>query len=155
MLASARPIASGSRGTIAVGSTPDSRSLTSPTSTVTTGRPQAIASLTTLGEPSYKLANNRQSAAFISHGKLVLTATMDELKQRVLRFRLQYADQAPDAGQLGKVLERNGSGKLWQAIIQDPNRPAIDSLRKMDGISDFEESPLNLEEVYTALMGPK
>jgi len=94
-------------------------------------------------------------AAFISKGQLHLAAPMDELKQRIMRYRLQFETHAPDAEPLGKVLQRNGSGKLWQAIIQDPNRQAIESLRELDGISDFEETSLSLEEVYTALMGPR
>ncbi len=93
--------------------------------------------------------------AFIAGGKLLLAATMDELRQRIVRVRLRYAQQPPDAGQvaqLGTVLERNGAGKLWQAVIQDPNRMALEGLRSRDDIFDFEETPLPLEEVYSALL---
>jgi len=90
--------------------------------------------------------------AFIAGGKLLLTATMDELRQRIVRVRLRYAQQPPDAGPLGTVLERNGAGKLWQAVIQDPNRVALEGLRARDDIFDFEETPLPLEEVYSALL---
>jgi ABC-2 type transport system ATP-binding protein len=93
--------------------------------------------------------------AFLANGKLLLTASMDELRQRVMRYRLRYETQAPDAAPLGRVLERNGSGKLWQAVVLDPIRPAVEQLREGEDVFDFEETPLNLEEVYCALLTQK
>jgi ABC-2 type transport system ATP-binding protein len=93
--------------------------------------------------------------AFLADGRLLLAATMDELRQRVVRFRLRYEEQPPDAAVLGVVLERNGSGRLWQAVVRDPDRTAVEALRAAAGVSDFEESPLGLEEVYCALMAGK
>src|SRR5262245_49441608 len=49
-------------------------------------------------------------AAFIAQGRLLLSATMDELRQRIVRLKLRYEDQPPDAAGLGSVLQRNGSG---------------------------------------------
>src|SRR5262245_40567751 len=93
--------------------------------------------------------------AFLAHGKLLLAATVDELRQRVVRFRLRYEERPPDAAALGTVLERNGAGKQWQAVVQDPNRAAVEALREAEGVHDFEEGPLGLEEVYLALMARK
>jgi ABC-2 type transport system ATP-binding protein len=93
--------------------------------------------------------------AFLAHGKLLLTATVDDLRQRVVRYRLRYEQEAPDAAVLGTVLERNGSGRQWQAVVQDPNRAAVEALRAAHGVHDFEETPLALEEVYCALMAGK
>jgi ABC-2 type transport system ATP-binding protein len=90
--------------------------------------------------------------AFIAGGQLLLTARIDELRERIVRFRLRYENQPPDPATLGTVLERNGSGKLWHAIIQNPNRDAVEKLRLAESISDFEETPLGLEDVYCALM---
>ena len=90
--------------------------------------------------------------AFLAHGKLLLAATLDELRQRVVRFRLRYEEQPPDAAPLGTVLQRNGTGRLWQAVVRDPDRSAVEALRDAEGVHDFEESPLGLEEVYCALM---
>jgi ABC-2 type transport system ATP-binding protein len=90
-------------------------------------------------------------AAFLSKGRLLLSATMDELKARIVRYRLRFEGEAPDAARLGVVLERNGSGRLWQAIIKDPVAEAVHYLRQREGVSEFEETPLTLEEVYTAL----
>src|SRR5206468_5605531 len=52
--------------------------------------------------------------AFLTRGRLLLTAPMDELRQRIVRLRLRYAGLPPDASTLGTVLQRNGSGKCWQ-----------------------------------------
>lgn len=93
--------------------------------------------------------------AFVKQGRLLLTAPLDELRQRIVRYRLRYEHRSPDAALLGTVLERNGSGRQWQAVIQDPNRAAVDALRNMEGILDFEETPLGLEEMYHALLGRK
>jgi ABC-2 type transport system ATP-binding protein len=90
--------------------------------------------------------------AFIAHGKLVLAAPLEELRKRVLRYRLQFEAQPPDPTALGKVLQRNGSGRHWQAVIQDPDPLAVETLRQAPGISQLEEAPLPLEEVYFALM---
>jgi ABC-2 type transport system ATP-binding protein len=91
--------------------------------------------------------------AFLADGRLVFTATTDELRQRIVRLRLCYEATPPDPSTLGTVLQRNGSGKQWQAIIQDPNRQAVEALRLAEGISDFEETALPLEEVYAAIIG--
>ena len=90
--------------------------------------------------------------AFIADGRLLLTMTMDEVRQRIVRLRLRFEAQAPDPAPLGTVLQRNGSGKDWQVVIQDPIPAAVEALRTAQGIFDFEESPLPLEEVYIALL---
>ena len=93
--------------------------------------------------------------AFIAGGRLLLATTTDELRRRIVRFKLRFEAQPPDPAPLGTVLERNGTGTQWQAVIQDPNRQAIEALRSAEGISDFEETPLGLEEVYLVLLGRK
>jgi ABC-2 type transport system ATP-binding protein len=93
--------------------------------------------------------------AFVAEGRLLLAATMDELRQRIVCLRLRYESQPPDPALLGTVLQRNGSGRLWQAVIQDPNRTAVETLRAAAGIHDFEEAPLGLEELYCALLERK
>lgn len=93
--------------------------------------------------------------AFLAHGKLLLTSPVDELRQRVVRFRLVFEGPSPDAAALGTVLERNGSGKQWQAVVQDPRSEAVEALRAAEGVHDFEEAPLGLEEIYCALMARK
>jgi ABC-2 type transport system ATP-binding protein len=91
--------------------------------------------------------------AFLANGRLLMAGTMDEMRQRIVRFRLRFETQPPDPSRLGKVLLRNGTGNLWQAVIQDPDRSAVATLRASEQVFDFEEQPLPLEEMYVAVLG--
>lgn len=93
--------------------------------------------------------------AFLSSGRLVLVSPMDELKKRIVRLQLRYESQPPDAASLGTVLQRNGSGKHWQVILQDAPAEALESLPSTEGIHDVEVTPLHLEEIYCALLARK
>jgi ABC-2 type transport system ATP-binding protein len=90
--------------------------------------------------------------AFLDRGRLLLASTMDELRERVVRLRLRFEGQAPDADRLGTVLQRNGAGRLWQAVLLDPDRAALEELRGTPGIHDVEQAALGLEDVYLALL---
>src|SRR3954467_8715504 len=85
-------------------------------------------------------------------GKMILSTTLGDLRQKVRRISLRFADSPPDPAGLGTVLERNGTGRFWQVLVQDPDPGAVAALRGSSGVSDFEDAPVTLEEVYTALM---
>jgi ABC-2 type transport system ATP-binding protein len=93
--------------------------------------------------------------AFLSHGRLLLTSSMEELRRRIVRLQLRYEAEPPDPARFGAVLTRNGSGKEWQAVLQDPRQEEVESLRHAEGIHDVAVSPLALEEVYCALLSRK
>ncbi len=93
--------------------------------------------------------------AFLAKGRLLLAAPIEELKQRIIRLDLHYETEPPDAAALGTVLQRNGSGKHWQAVLQDPRAGALKSLHSMEGIHDLQETPLQLEDIYCALLARK
>lgn len=85
-------------------------------------------------------------------GRLILSAPLDEVRRTVRRLSLRFADRPPDPAGLGTVLERNGTGRFWQVLVQDPDPSAVTALRAHPGVSDFEDVPVTLEEVYAALM---
>jgi ABC-2 type transport system ATP-binding protein len=89
---------------------------------------------------------------FISQGKLLLVASMEDLKRRIVRLKLRWESQPPDAATFGRVLQRNGSGKQWQAVLQDPLEEALGALPHAEGIFDVEVDSLHLEEIYCALL---
>ncbi len=93
--------------------------------------------------------------AFLSHGRLLLSAGLDDVRKRIVRVQLRCEAEAPDPALLGVVLQRNGSGKLWQAVLQDPQAEALESLRAAEGIHDMELATLSLEEIYCALLARK
>jgi ABC-2 type transport system ATP-binding protein len=90
--------------------------------------------------------------AFLAGGRLLLAASMDELRQRIVRVRLHYEAEPPDPETLGTVLQRNGTGKELQAVVQDPRAEALELLPRTEGVHDVEVSPLHLEDVYCALL---
>ncbi len=53
---------------------------------------------------------------------------------------------------LGTVLEVQSEGREWQATILDPDRVALADLHHRPGVLGVNESSLNLEEMYTALL---
>jgi len=91
-------------------------------------------------------------AGFMAEGRLLLSASIEELRKRIVRVRLRFDGAPPKAERLGTVLEFESSGRLWQAVLQDLDRIALENLRQQEDILDLEESPLNLEEMYTALL---
>ncbi|MGF1582102.1 MAG: ABC transporter ATP-binding protein [Gemmataceae bacterium] len=90
--------------------------------------------------------------AFLGGSKLLLSASMEELRKRVVKYSVRFDDQAPDLAPLGNVLQRNGSGKLTQAVVLDPQADKANELAAAASVVDVEESPLGLEDVYCALL---
>lgn len=91
-------------------------------------------------------------AGLLKDGKMILSATLDELRKKVRRISLRFDGSPPDPTGLGTVLERNGTGRFWQVLVRDPDPGAVAALRRAGGISDFEDAAVTLEEVYAALM---
>ena len=89
--------------------------------------------------------------AFLHAGKVVLTAPLENLRELLVRVRIRCENGRPNGMALGTVLQEQRVGGKWQMILREPNRQALDRLRVTPGIHDYEESPLDLEEVYCAL----
>jgi ABC-2 type transport system ATP-binding protein len=92
-------------------------------------------------------------AAFLAGGRLLITGTIDELRRRLIRVRLRCEGSAPVLAGIGNILGRDCLGTQWQVVLQDPDRIGLDALAQRHGVHDYEESPLSLEEMYTALLG--
>jgi ABC-2 type transport system ATP-binding protein len=88
----------------------------------------------------------------LKDGKMILSLPLEELRKKVRRLSLRFAEKPPDPSNLGTVLERNGTGRFWQVLVQDPDPTAVTALRESPGVSDFEDTPVTLEEIYAALM---
>ncbi len=91
-------------------------------------------------------------AAFMAEGRLLLADSIESLRKRLVRVRLRFDYAPPPPAALGTVLEHEVSGRLWQAVLQDPDPAALDELRCREDIYNLQETPLNLEEMYTALL---
>jgi ABC-2 type transport system ATP-binding protein len=93
--------------------------------------------------------------AFLHRGQVLLSTEMEKLRELVVRVRLRCDGAPPVAAALGTVLQEQKAGGKWQVILREPDRTTLDLLRSSPGIYDYEETPLNLEEVYCALLGRK
>jgi ABC-2 type transport system ATP-binding protein len=91
-------------------------------------------------------------AAFLAEGRLLLSDSIEALRKRLVRLRLRFENTPPPPAAVGIVLEHEVSGRLWQAVLQDPDPAELEKMRDRDDIFDLEEIPLNLEEMYTALL---
>ncbi len=90
--------------------------------------------------------------AFLSAGKLLLAGSLEDIRTRFVRVRL--TSEVPiDPSGLGTVLQRQSLGRLLEFVLLDPDAAALAELRINGGVSEIEEKPLNLEEMYTALLG--
>jgi ABC-2 type transport system ATP-binding protein len=91
-------------------------------------------------------------AGFMAEGRILLAASIEELRKRIVRVQLCFDALPPNPADLGQVLEFQTSGRMWQAVLKDPNRLILEEARQQVGIRDLEEIPLSLEEMYTALL---
>jgi ABC-2 type transport system ATP-binding protein len=91
-------------------------------------------------------------AAFMAEGRLLLADSIEGLRKRLVRVRLRFDPPPPPPAALGTVLDHEVSGRLWQAVLQDPDPAEMEKLRCRETVYDVEESPLSLEEMYTALL---
>ena len=92
-------------------------------------------------------------AAFVKDGKVILSATLDELANRFRRVTFRAAGAVPDLASIGEIADRTRIGRTWQVVFKNPDATALDDLKLIDGIDDFEETRLSLEEVYDAVLG--
>ena len=97
---------------------------------------------------------------FASHVGLVLGGrvthhgTLDSLRGRFRRIGFRYEAAPPDVRAVGTVCESARVGRSVQHLLMDPDPEALDALRIHPDVLDFEESAVNLEDVYAALTRP-
>ncbi len=91
-------------------------------------------------------------AAFVKDGRVMLSATLDDLRSRFRRVSFRAAGMAFDLASVGTVLQSQRIGKYEQHLLQDPDADGLANLRDHPLISDFEETAVGLEDVYAALM---
>lgn len=90
--------------------------------------------------------------AFVSSGKLLLAGSLEEIRPRFVRVRLSCETPFDPSG-LGTLLQREMMGRQLEFVLLDPDADAMAGLHEREGLSEIEEKSLNLEEIYTALLG--
>ncbi len=105
---------------------------------------------------SHQIAEIERIASHVAimvEGKLLVTAPLDELKQRYTRVVFRHEGLPPEASMLGDVLERKVTGRFFDLLIRDANRNSLDDVRSSENVFDFKESVISLEEIYTSVVG--
>jgi ABC-2 type transport system ATP-binding protein len=88
----------------------------------------------------------------LSHGKLLFSGPVDDIKRRFTRVQLRAVGAEPDLSGVGTVLVRQVLGKQFDVLIQDPAEDAADRLRAQPGLAEVEEVVPGLEDIYAAVM---
>ena len=100
-----------------------------------------------------ELERTASHAAFVKDGKVILVATLDDLRARFRRVGMRCEGVPPDSAILGRVHETERTGRFIQYLVQDPDTSALDALRDSPGVTDVEDSAVTLEEIYAAVIG--
>jgi ABC-2 type transport system ATP-binding protein len=90
----------------------------------------------------------------VQDGKVSQACTLDTLRNQFRRISFRYESTPPDLRLIGHVCETNRVGRSVQVLLQNPDLEALNSFRQSDTVSDYEETPVNLEDVYAALTRP-
>ena len=91
--------------------------------------------------------------AFLAEGRLLLAAPLEDLRRRIVRVRLRF-----DARRAGRRRARPGAGEArfpagsGRRSCSTPTAPPWMPSRERPDLEGVEESPLTLEEMYTALL---
>jgi ABC-2 type transport system ATP-binding protein len=88
----------------------------------------------------------------LSHGRLLFSGPVDDIKGRFTRIQLRAVGADPDLAGVGTVLVRQELGKQVDLLIQDPTAGAADRLRAQPGLAEVEEVVPGLEDIYAAVM---
>ncbi|MCU0704760.1 MAG: ATP-binding cassette domain-containing protein [Fimbriiglobus sp.] len=92
--------------------------------------------------------------AIVFGGKVTHAGTLDQLRGRFRRIGFRYDSAPPDVRAVGTVCETARVGRSVQHLLMDPDPVALESLRVHPDLHDFEETAVNLEDVYAALTRP-
>jgi ABC-2 type transport system ATP-binding protein len=84
---------------------------------------------------------------------MILSATLEELRTKFRRVGMRCEGVVPDGAMIGTVFETVRSGRFVQYLVRDPDPAALEAVRDLAGVTDFEDNPVGLEEVYAAVIG--
>jgi ABC-2 type transport system ATP-binding protein len=90
--------------------------------------------------------------AIIHQGRIVLTASMEEIKETHRRLTLRFEQALPEPPPLVGALSREGAGREWSYVCSgEPEqlRLAAQSL----GATVIEETSLSLDEIFVSRVG--
>lgn len=87
-------------------------------------------------------------------GKVTHAGTLEAIRGRFRRIGFRFEAAPPDLRAIGTVCESARVGRSVQHVLMDADPEALDALRVHPDIHDYEETAVNLEDVYAALTRP-
>ena len=99
-----------------------------------------------------ELERAARHAGFVKGGKVVLAASLDDLRTKFRRVSFRYEGLLPDANALGRVHDVQRTGRSVQYLVEDLNAHQFARLGATPGVVDVEDEAVSLEEVYAAVM---
>jgi ABC-2 type transport system ATP-binding protein len=95
------------------------------------------------------------TAAILSHGRLVALASLDELKQQTLEITLTLASDAPTPPPIsGETLRARRHARQWQMLVRNCPANEIERLRSDASITSVDVHTPRLEEIVAGYLQP-
>jgi ABC-2 type transport system ATP-binding protein len=88
----------------------------------------------------------------LSHGKLLFSGPIDDVKKRFTRIATRVEGVFPDFAEVGTILHRQTLGKQVEILIQDAVPEKLQKIRYSEGLTDYEQTVPSLEDIYAAVM---
>jgi ABC-2 type transport system ATP-binding protein len=92
--------------------------------------------------------------AIIEEGRLVKRATLDELKDKVKKVKLTFANDPPADARIEGARDVARDGREWVVTYEDFAEGKLDELRKLP-ISGLQVIDLDLEDIFVVLVGKR
>jgi len=90
--------------------------------------------------------------AIMKSGRILLTAGVEELKERTKRVRLIFSDGVPE-GEIADALTFRKDGRVWEAVFADWSDDKARDLKARFSPSSLEVERIGLEDIFIAQVG--
>jgi len=92
--------------------------------------------------------------AIIEEGRLIKRATLDELKDKVKKVKLTFADEPPADARIKGARDVARDGREWMVTYEDYTEAKLAELRKLP-TSGLQVIDLDLEDIFVVLVGKR
>jgi len=92
--------------------------------------------------------------AIIEEGRLIKRATLDELKDKVKKVKLTFADEPPADARIEGARDVARDGREWMVTYEDYTEAKLAELRKLP-TSGLQVIDLDLEDIFVVLVGKR
>jgi len=90
----------------------------------------------------------------LTGGKLVVDCNLEELKKRIKKLRLIFAEKTPDSLYLTEIINQQASGREMTITVANMNEQK-QAIINTFGAESCEEIPMSLEDIFIECTRPK